>query len=233
MQIPVPEIIGAPEGFEAPKSFNTNFMASFGQEGDPTHLVEFFYQKEYREFKSLQAGRPVEEDVEYVRIQKLGNKSFYVGRVEQRHRLAYPYQYAMFKKGGKDQTPGSPIAECTWISSNMMATLQILGVKTVEQLAAMSDVELEVLGIEGQSLRKQAQIQVKAKREYEQSLRGQSEFNRQQAEIDELKKLVQMQTEMLSKLQSTPIAVQEEEKPKRTKRAAEPQSGSDSDTKLY
>lgn len=107
--------------------------------------VKFFYAYNENEQKSLEAGRPIFDEIPSISIQWPGMDET-VRRIEPRDIEEYPEAYARFKAGSEPTVEGTPLAEWPMMTGSAMRELQYLGFKTVEQLAAASDEARRKLG---------------------------------------------------------------------------------------
>lgn len=121
-------------------------------------IVEFFTEPAQNNAKSDVAGHPVYDEVEKIRIVQPGNKNTeVVERVKDIHRQRWPQQYAQFRAGLEQVADGYPIEEWPPINRALAMTLRAVQIRTVEQLAAVSDGDLGALGMGGRELRTKAQ----------------------------------------------------------------------------
>lgn len=128
--------------------------------GERDGAVPRFYTKaQLNGFKSNQAGRPVHEDVEFVEIHVPGDRKTVVDTlVKDEHRRRWPREYEAFKKGQEVAVVGTALEDWAPISRALVEDLRYAHVRTVEQLAALTDGQLEkVLPMGGVSWREKAQ----------------------------------------------------------------------------
>lgn len=111
-------------------------------------LVRFSMRAVENKAKSLAEGRPIYEDVEYVEIQVPGDKSNIVHkRVTDEHRQRFAPAYNRWKQGHTgDGVVGTRLSEWPLISRSRVEELAYFSVHTVEQLAAVSDGNLQNIG---------------------------------------------------------------------------------------
>lgn len=124
-------------------------------------IPQFFTEAVKLEWKSQQEGRPIFEDREFVRILIPGDRrSMAVEPVRDEHRQRWPREYEAFKAGLEPPLEGTPLGE--WPVSMMTpARVQELlhfNIRTVEQLAAVNDAQLQNLGMGSRELRERARI---------------------------------------------------------------------------
>lgn len=104
-------------------------------------FVQFFIHPKQNATKSLEAGRPIYDDTEYVRIITPGDKD---NIVERPAKLAdhqrFARQYQAFKQGLTDPVvSGTPLRMWPIMSRAMVEELAYFKVFTVEQLADLPD----------------------------------------------------------------------------------------------
>lgn len=121
----------------------------------------FYSEPVQMDFKSKQAGHPIFEDQEFVKMIIPGTRgSVIVERVNDEHKARWPEQYAAFKAGREAPLEGTPLRE--WPVSAMTASkaeeLAFFHIRTVEQLAALGDDKLQNLGMGARELRERAKI---------------------------------------------------------------------------
>jgi hypothetical protein len=112
-----------------------------------TARPRFYVGTKKNQAKSLEAGRPVFDDIEYVEIHTPGDKSnIPVKPVTDEHRRRWPRHYEQFKAGREQMGSGQPLREWAAITPSMVAELAHFKVHTVEDLAAISDGALKNIG---------------------------------------------------------------------------------------
>ena len=128
-------------------------------EGHGLH-VEFYIESVKQEFKSEEAGRPIYEDAEFVKILIPGDKNYSVEREASRaDKERFPLEYARFKNGMKEeeQAVGTPLKHWPAMTRSMAKEFASFNVHTVEQLAAMSDTSKQAFGMGAQEWSRKAQ----------------------------------------------------------------------------
>jgi hypothetical protein len=109
-----------------------DFKDSQQRELDKHLLVKFYYETRPDKAKTEEEGRPVFKEVEYVDIRVVGKKNGAVCRPAQRI---------------KEPEVGTPLSEWPPIGRSTVETLSFSNIKTVEQLAEMSDsVASQIMG---------------------------------------------------------------------------------------
>ena len=110
-------------------------------------FVKFEIRAVQDEEKSDKAGRPIFEDREYIRIVARGDKTSEVfAPVEDKHRARFAKAYQAFKSGHGDVTSGTPLAEWPQITRSMAEELAYFKIRTVEDLASVSDGNMQNIG---------------------------------------------------------------------------------------
>jgi hypothetical protein len=138
----------------------------FGAEARKFQVTAFFFTEAVKmEFKSKQEGRPIFEEQERVRIVVPGNRgSVVVEPVNDEHKKRWPEQYGAFKAGREQPLEGTPLRE--WPHSCMTVAkaeeLAYFHIRTVEQLAAITDDKLNNLGMGARELRQTARTFLEA-----------------------------------------------------------------------
>lgn len=102
--------------------------------------VEFSLVPKKNEDKSKEAGRPIFEDVEYVRIPVPGDKYNTPHKpVGEKERERFRAQYEAWKTNPAEKMQGMPLSEWAGITRSEVEELAYFHVRTVEQLAGLSD----------------------------------------------------------------------------------------------
>jgi hypothetical protein len=116
--------------------------------GDDKRLhVVFHLHPQKNDAKSTEAGRPIFEETEYVRITVPGDKHNIVDRpAREDDRQRFPRQYAHFKSGAAGGVVGTPLSEWPAVTRSQVEELAFFHVKTVEQLANLSDGNAQHVG---------------------------------------------------------------------------------------
>jgi len=117
------------------------FLKSRQSEADKGLLVKFLVRPFKDEAASLAEGRPIFKDREYVDIRAPGDRLGGVCRpAEMKDIQRFPEHYRLFKTRTSEQPlQGTPLSEWPLITRSQAEELAFMNVKTVEQLAAMSD----------------------------------------------------------------------------------------------
>ena len=108
--------------------------------GDKNLMVQFHILPMMDANKSREEGRPIYRDVEHVRILIPGSKESVVDKpVTEIERARFKDLYEKWKANEQIDVTGTPLETCTWISRSLVEEMKYFNVRTVEQLATMSD----------------------------------------------------------------------------------------------
>lgn len=111
--------------------------------GDDRLSVRFFLHPVMDEKKSVEAGRPIYIEKEYVEIVVPGDKDNIVCRPVRGMPIPdarrFPRQYQAFKAGLEQVTEGTPLAQWPGVTRAQVEELRYFKITTVEQLAEMTD----------------------------------------------------------------------------------------------
>jgi len=140
---------------------------------DDVLVVLFKYFAKENEAKSLEAGRPIFDDLEVCEIRAPGSRDVKVfpatsfsrwlddphtGRqVKQTYAERFAHQYRQFKAQATQTKSGTPLEHAPFLSEGKRAELRAQNVYTVEQLAAIEGTELKNLGPFGREMKNKAE----------------------------------------------------------------------------
>ena len=178
-----------------------NSAAGMQDPGQERLFIKFGMHAVKNEEKSLEAGRPIFEDREFVNIMVPGDKQNVIHReVRPDDKERFSRQYAAWKGGNGDQLVGTPLAEWPAVTRSQVEELAYHGVRTVEQLAAVSDGNASKMG-PIQALRQKA-------RDFVEQAKGNVPLEKMRAELVErdnliatMRKQLEDQGNAISKLQ--------------------------------
>jgi len=186
---------------------NASFTDSSWGAGTQPHdedkrlMVTFSHEARLDKTASVEAGRNMYRNVEYVTIRIPGDKTLSVHRpvnASDKHR--FPMQYQSFKNLAGEVITGTPLTTWPMITPAQLKELEYFNVRTVEQLAAMADTgAAQMMGI--QKLRRAAQQYISAAKEAAPLLKVQAELESRDNEIAALKDMLMKQGEAIAKLQ--------------------------------
>jgi hypothetical protein len=165
-------------------------------------IPRFYTRAVQNNFKTQQQGTPQFDTVEFVEILIPGDRrATWDGMVKEEHKKRWPREYRYFKDGLEAPVDGLPITEWAGVTKGEAETLIFAHVKTVEQLAALSDEQLtKTLPMGGYKVRE------RAKRHLEQAAGNApmeklaAENEQQKATIVELQQQLSALSEQVAKL---------------------------------
>ena len=175
-----------------------DFQRSKQSELDKTLLVKFRIHPVQNKLKSDEAGRPIFEDKEYIDIRIPGNRSAGASRPVTKDDIKrFPEHYRKFKERVEVSTDeGTPLLEWGLCSRSVAEELAFFHVKTVEQLATMSDMQaMKFMGLT--ALREKAQKWLEYKAQEKPLWEADQRQRALKAEIESLKATVQTLVEQL------------------------------------
>jgi hypothetical protein len=139
---------------ESDASF-TSFMPGATQD-DRACYATFTVEKKLMGLKSHEAGRPIYEDREYVKILVKGqDKQVFVREVTLEDKQRFPNAYAAFKRGIEAPVTGTPV-EMLGLGPSSVEMMRIKGIRTVEDLAELGDDGLQGIGTGARDLQAKA-----------------------------------------------------------------------------
>jgi hypothetical protein len=172
--------------------FNHNdFTRAGASEADKSLLVKFFVKARPDSEKTLSEGRPVFKDVEYVDIKIPGNRNAGACRpATEDDKKRFPAHYRAFKDRVNDEPmEGTPLTEWNLITRSLAEELAFCHVKTVEQLATMSDAQASrFMGL--MPLKERAKLWLENSKKEKPMWEMDQKIRRQAEEIEQLKSAV-------------------------------------------
>lgn len=150
--------------------------------GDASMLCIFYKRAVHNEVKSAQAGRPIFDDIDFVKIQHPGERLNIVEReASQLDKRRWPAQWSAYAAGKDQVAEGTPLGLLFPRHPSTIAMLQAIGFMTVEHLANASATAIETIGMNGQDYVNYAQKYIKG-------ASGGAAFHQMQMEVDEQKR---------------------------------------------
>lgn len=168
-----------------------------------TIQVEFYTKPKQNDLKSAEAGRPIFDEVEMVRVitEDRNFEPHFPAHepaitYDQRRRTddtrtwaeRYAGEYKAFKQRHVPSESGTPIEQWPVLSRAKVSELRALDISTVEQIAAMSERDQHRLGTEGRSLVSQANLYIQSAREAAPANQMAAENARLKEEVERLRK---------------------------------------------
>ena len=153
----------------------------------------FSIEPVHMEFKSSEAGRPIYEDREFVRIFVAGDsKSEVFRQVEAGDKERFAEQYRRFKDnaGENAQLVGTPLEQWPAVNRSVAAEFAALKIRTVEQLADLSDIGVQAFGMGGLEWRNKARAYLLAAKDGAAAIALQAALDKRDQEIEMLKEQI-------------------------------------------
>ena len=126
-------------------------LPSDDQNPDSRLQVRFYKQAVKQEQETLEAGRPIYKEFDFVHINVAGDPlTEIVTYVTPSHKARFPQQWAFYQNrlGADDeQIVGTPVGEWSIISKSQAEELRALKFHTVESIANASDQQLQRMGM--------------------------------------------------------------------------------------
>lgn len=150
--------------------------------------------------ESANAGRPIFESKEWVRIHTPGDKTNIIDReVTPKDRADYPREYAAFKEGkDQDEAAGTPLSAWGGVSPSRIEELAWFKVKTVEHLAAVIDASLSGMGPQTREERQKAKLYLEAAAGKAPTTKLAAEMAEMRKELDGMRSLLKAREEELA-----------------------------------
>lgn len=172
--------------------------------GDDSLFVVFYMGTMQNEAKTIEAGRPIIDDVECVRIIIPGDRNHMIDRpADKADKMRFAKQYAMFKEGRKedDQVSGTRLTEWPFLTRGQCEEFRYLGLVTVEQLAdCRDDVVARVPGLA--QLKRNAALWLDKAKGAADAAKTAKVLDTQASKISDLQKVVDDQAAALRELRA-------------------------------
>lgn len=170
--------------------------------GDDSLFVVFYMGVIQNTARTTEAGRPIFDDVECVRIIVPGDKNNINDRpASAEDKARFPKQYGAFREGRKeeDQISGTRLNEWPFLTRGQCEEFRYLGLRTVEQLAEVrDDVCTKVPGL--QQLKRHAQIWLEKAGKTAESAKIAKAMDEQASQIETLKAALADQAAVIESL---------------------------------
>ena len=170
--------------------------------------AEFYMEAERDPVATLEAGHPKFRDVPYVRIMVPGDKSSIVcrpvrtGQLPNHDNNRFHNEYVAFLQGAETPMMGLPLAEWPLVTKSQVLELNHFGIKTVENLAELTDTNVQkFMGLV--SLREKARTYIEASKNDAPFQQLHAEIDSRNDQILELKNTVEQMMLELKDLKKT------------------------------
>lgn len=165
--------------------FDMNFQDDQQSDADKKLFVVFFSEAVQNEFKSQEAGRPIFDDVDMIRIMYPGQRDTTVGIAHFGYQQRFPKQWAQYKSKNEQTVSGTPLGVVTWLTKGQVAELNHVNIHSVEQLAGMPD-NISQRFMNHHALKQQAQAYLDAAAGSAPLLKMQAELGHRDEQIAQL-----------------------------------------------
>ena len=126
-------------------------LPSDTQGADSRLQVRFYKKSVQQEQESIDAGRPIFKDFDFVQICVAGDTLTEIDTYAlQNHKTRFPIQYAnyMNRQGAHDEElVGTPVAEWPLVSKSQAEELRAMKFHTIESIAGASDQQVQRMGM--------------------------------------------------------------------------------------
>jgi hypothetical protein len=119
--------------------FQMNFEDSQQADADKKLFVIFYKDAIKNEPKSVEAGRPIFDEFDIVKIMTPGSRDTFTGLADEGYQQRFPQQWARYKAGRDAIQSGTPLNQLPWLSIGQVAEFNAVNCHTVEQLVGMPD----------------------------------------------------------------------------------------------
>lgn len=168
-----------PEHFSSAARSQKEFLKQYVPEDDDEGVIAHFRrEREFKPFRTQQAGEDVYEDVDFVHIVVRGNDKLEVDRpATDADKRRFPFAWQQYQAGKEQAARGTPLDELG-IPASVIAAYHAKNVFTVEDLAKVSDGNLQSLPSGARDARHRARERVELKKQAQAS--GEAEALRKQ-----------------------------------------------------
>lgn len=119
--------------------YEMNFEDGQQSDADKRLLVLFYREPIKNETKSVEAGRPIFDEIDLVKIITPGSRDSFIGDATEEYQRRFPGQWARYKAGKDQDVSGTPLNQLPFLSIGQVAEFNAMGCKTIEQLVGMPD----------------------------------------------------------------------------------------------
>ena len=120
------------------------------QDADSRLAVKFYKRAVKQEYESLEAGRPIYKDFDFVRIMIAGDNLTEIDTYAQEsHKQRFPKQWLQYQasQDSSSEIHGTPVEQWPLISQSQAQELRAIKFLTVESIANASDLQLQRIGM--------------------------------------------------------------------------------------
>lgn len=164
-------------------------------ESDPRHFACFVAHQVHNEIKSKQEGRPIFETRPYFRLERAGERDVLMREATDEDKRQHPEAWRAYEEKRQQRPSGTPLAVLFPAHPEIVATLEFFKVYTVEQLAKISDTNMQTIGLGGREWHNKAVEFLKA-------AEGAQGFHALKREIEGLQATITKQTAQIAAMEA-------------------------------
>jgi hypothetical protein len=126
-------------------------------------IVEFYMEAVEFKAESEREGRPIFREIPFVRIQNPGDRNNVLEvKANEHYKQRYPRQWDAFQRGQGGEMVGTPLNQWPQITKSQAKEAEYFSIRTVEQLAEVTDTAIKKIGMGWMELRKKARDDLQA-----------------------------------------------------------------------
>lgn len=180
---------------------NTNFSGAINP--DDVLRKRFYTKSVLDTFQSTQQGHAIYIDVVYIEIWNPGDLLTKIDRpMRESDKIRFSKEWALFNDNDSEQIVGTRLEEWPIITRSRAEDLKGKKFYTVEQIAGASDSQLQILGMDGPSLRQKARAFLEQAKNSAFAQQQVEELQKREQEIKDLKDTVSRLAGQLEKVLS-------------------------------
>jgi len=132
----------------------------FGSPNNKDNTIPRFYPREVlNNFKSEKEGHPVYDKMDYVEVLIPGDRLTQADRkVTDKDKARWARHWAAYQAGKELTLDGMPLEKWPLVDKNQIEHLKHFNIRSVEQLAKLSDTQLQAVGMGARALRDKAVV---------------------------------------------------------------------------
>lgn len=181
-----------------------DFDQSRQYEGDNRLAVLFYKRAIKNASKSIEAGRPIFDEMDYIKILTPGSRDTFESEATQQYQQRFAAQWTKYKANQTQEVSGTPLDQVPWLTLGQVAELHAVNVRSVESLVAMPDsLAQKFMGYH--ELKRRAQAFLGAAADAAPLLKMEEELKKRDEEIAELRR--QMDLFMANQKSAKPAEV--------------------------
>jgi hypothetical protein len=160
-------------------------------------FAEFYTEAVEFKFESEQQGRPVFKELPFIRIQTPGDRNNVLEvKATEYYQKRFPREWSAYKSNSTDAAViGTVLSQWPQITKSQVKEAEFFGIKTVEQVASLSDSNLQRLGMGWMEIRRKAQAYLDAASGSAETTKLAADNERLRADFEALKAQVTGQAE--------------------------------------